>query len=450
MLNIDSIVLYLFRNKFLFVSAVASLFIFLLMIFRQNISRIIQKISLENELPDFLALMLTFEANGIRLDEVLEEASKNKLVLPKSYQKLSYIYSVLSRITSDPYTCLKKLTKYIPSNRVKDFFRGYAEVLVTTGDTLSYINSFINEEFSVLKTRISNIVSFIDMLFEGFLIILLGLLVYSLIPIGGIPAELVVFIITSLSLFSYILTSKLLELTHYYMSPLYVVVTVVLMISTPIIVLLSQEFITIHALLVLFVGLLLYIKHRVFEEIDSRTIVLLEEVYGESRLGMPIDSALIKIIDRYNGPFTKITDLLKIGAKPSEIISAINFSQLARKVFSLLLTPIEYSKSHYRHIGYIISILEHIRGLRKSLSERSKIYYIYVLTLPLAVLVFMNTLLNVDSSIVSGGADQLLVKKITYIAVFESLIIASMIDKGYWFRSATMYFILLLTSILLF
>lgn len=405
--------------------------------------------SLENELPDFLALLLTFEANGIRLDEVLEEASKNKLVLPKPYQKLSLIFSVLSRITNDPYTCLKKLAEYIPSNRVKNFMRGYAEVLITTGDTLSYIDSFINEEFSVLKMRINNIVSFIDMLFEGFLIILLGILVYSLIPLGGLPIELVVFIIVMLSLFSYILAYKLLELTYYYMSTFYVFLTIAFIVSTPVILFLIQDLMVVYTLIIILAGLFLYFKHRIFEEIDSQTMVLLEEVYGESRLGMPIDSALIKVIDRLDGPFTKITDLLKMGAKPNEIVNAINFSQLSRKVFSLLLTPVEYSKSHYRHIGYIINILDHIRGLRKSLSERSKIYYIYVLTLPLVVLVFMNTLLNMDSSMIYQGIDQVFMKKMTYVAVFESLIIASMIDKGYWFRSVLMYAMMFLTMILL-
>ncbi|ADI32565.1 hypothetical protein [Staphylothermus hellenicus] len=449
MLNIDNIIVYLSNNTLFILLILSSLIISFSLIFRRQISGIIEKISLENELPDFLALLLTFEANGIRLDEVLEEASQNKLVLPRSYQKLSLIFSVLSRVSSDPYTCLKKLAEYIPSDRVKNFVRGYAEVLITTGDTLSYIDSFIKEEFSVLKTRINNIVSFIDMLFEGFLIILLGILVYSLIPLGGLPIELVVFVIMVLSLFSYVLTYKLLELTYYYMSTFYVVLTTALIVLTPITLLFIQSFMVIHVIIVILAGLFLYFKHRIFEEIDSQTMVLLEEVYGESRIGMPIDSALIKIINRHNGPFTKMIDLLKMGAKPSEIVNAVNFSQLSRKVFSLLLTPIEYSKSHYRHIGYIINILDHIRGLRKSLSERSKIYYIYILTLPLVVIVFMNTMLSMDSSIIYQGINQAFIKKMTYVAVFESLIIASMIDKGYWFRSVLMYAIMFLTIMLL-
>jgi flagellar protein FlaJ len=408
------------------------------------------RLKLENEFPDFISLLLTFEANGMRLYEVLDEASHNRIELPRSYMELSKIYSILSRIISDPYTCIKKLADQVPSLRIKRFLKGYAEVMVSTNDTLSYINSYVNEEFSALKTRMQNISSMIDSVFEGFLIIILGVLVYSLISFTSIPETLVLFILILLSLMAYILTNKLLELAYYDRGLSETLLTITLMILSPLIILAFPTILSliIHYLIIFIAGVILYSISKVLLGLENESLVLFEELYSGARQGLPIDNVFLRVSRRHSLVYERIADMLRMGSRVREALSVVRLPVFAYKVLSLTFTPIEYSRSHYRHLSFVSNIIDYVRGLRRDLRERGKIYYFYVLILPIVMLVFTNTLLNINSSMFMLN-DIAFIVKITYIAVFESVIIASIIDRGYWYRSQYMYIVLLVTIILL-
>jgi flagellar protein FlaJ len=408
------------------------------------------KLKLENEFPDFITLLLTFEANGMRLYEVLDEASQNKIELPRSYMELSKLYSILSRVISDPYTCIKKLADQVPSLRVKRFFKGYAEVMVSTSDTLSYINSYVNEEFSALKTRMQSISSMIDSIFEGFLIIVLGVLVYSLISFTSIPGALILFVIVLLSLIAYMLTNKLLELAYYDHGLSEALLTTILMTLSPLIVFLFPAIISlmIHYLITSIIGFILYNISKILLRLENESLVLFEELYSGARQGLPIDNVFLRVSKRHSFIYKRIADMLRMGSRVKEALSVVKLPVFVYKVLSLMFTPIEYSRSHYRHLSYVSNIIDYVRGLRRDLRERGKIYYFYVLILPIVMLIFTNTLLNINSSMFILN-DKAFIVKITYIAVFESVIIASIIDRGYWYRSPYMYLILLATIILL-
>ncbi len=408
------------------------------------------RLKLENEFPDFIALLSTFEANGMRLYEVFDEASNNRIELPNSYMELSKLYSVLFRIINDPYTCIKKLADHVPSLRVKRFLKGYAEVMISTNDTLSYINSYISEEFSALKTRMRSISSIIDSIFEGFLIIILGMLVYSLISFASIPVTLVLFVIVFLSLIAYMLTNKLLELAYYDHRLSEVLLTILLMTLSPSIVFLLPITISLimHYLIISITGFILYSVSKVLLRLESESLILFEELYSGARQGLPIDNVFLRVSKRHSFVYERIADMLRMGSRVREALSVVKLPIFAYKILSLMFTPIEYSRSHYRHLSYVSNIIDYVRGLRRDLRERGKIYYFYVLILPIVMLIFTNTLLNINSSMFMLNDEDSIIK-ITYVAVFESIIIASIIDRGYWYRSPYMYLVLLVTIVLL-
>ncbi len=393
------------------------------------------KVGLEEDFPDFLALLSTFELNGLKLDNLFDEASKGNIVLSKPYQELARIYKSLSNIDPDPYVSIRRLADYVPSDKIKRFLRGYSEILISTNDTLTYISSYLEEEFAAIKTRVSNTLNLIDSLFEGFLIILLGLIVYSLMPLAYFSSSILMLIIVLMGLISYIITLRITSLTVRGNTTLSRFATDFLIIGIyPLLVAFIQCNIFIHALVFAVSALILRILD-VSDKIENEAIGFIEELYSDARQGIPIDVAIINSSHRRSGFLVKIADFLKMGLKSWEILSVLKLPPLVRKIFLLTLTPIEYSRNHQRHLGYVLTMLDNIRGLRRSLSERSNFYFLYILTIPMVVIVFFKTFIGINVGLIKSSMDYVLIRNTTYIAVYESAVIASIINKGSWYKS---------------
>ncbi len=417
----------------------------LLFILKPFIQKYFHKLRLENEFLDFLSILLTMEASGLRLDEVLEEASRKKLMLPSSYLEIAKRYTLLSRMNPDPYTCIRLLSRDIPSERVSRFFEGYSEVLVSTNDTLTYVESFIREELRGLRSKIEGYSSILDTLYESYLIILLGMLTYFMLPFTPIPGIVFGFLIALLSVFAFLLVYKLSDLTMYFNGVLFTFPTLILVFSTPLIVTIYPALIPLHLIIVVLIGVLLWYLSRGVLLIEDKVNVLLEDLYASVRQGIPIDHAIITIGRRYGFPVDKLADLLKLGFKPVETISVFKLPPLPKRVLGLVLAPIEYTRGTPRYFGYILNIVEGIRGLRRALIEKGRIYFVYVLVLLFVVIIMFKLMKNFNSGILGGE----LVKSITYASVFESIMIASMISRGYWFKNITGYALLVLTVVVL-
>ncbi|OYT41069.1 MAG: hypothetical protein B6U89_00090 [Desulfurococcales archaeon ex4484_58] len=425
-------------------------FSLLIYVFKPLIKRYFFKLKLENEFLDFLSILLTLEASGLRLDNVFEEAFNRRLVLPSSYNVLARDYIFLSKINPDPYTCLRKLADRIPSDRVREFFRGYSEVLISTNDTLRYVESFLRDEFNSLKNRINSYIGFLDNLFEAYMILLLGIVVYSILPFTFFPPYLVLFFIIGLSIASFLVALKLLSLAMVTYDNIVFTATLALLAGSPVIVLLGDMFWVVHLIIVLLIGLVLLFMTRYIVSVENKFIILLEDLYSETRQGVSIDYALIRVGDRYGDPVSRIVDLLKLGLKPIEIVKSLKLPVLSSRVLSLTLAPIEYSRGGGGYLGYVLGIVEGIKGLRRTLEERGRIYYLYVLFLLIVVYVMYRLFSRVDGSMFMFNVDGLFIKNIAYISLFESIVIAGVVSRGYWFRSMVGYLLLLLSSIMIF
>jgi len=412
---------------------------------KPSLKRFFTKLKLESEFLDFLSLLVTLEASGLRLDEVLLEASRGKLLLPNPYDELSRKYAVLERVSSDPYTCLRTLAKTVPSIKVARFLEGYSEVLVSTNDTLRFVETRLSEEVKSLQARIESYASILDTLFESYLIILLGIIVYTAMPLIRLPAVLIGFMISLISLTALLIAFKLSSLTMYSTSLTFTLPTLILSAITPILIVVNPRVMLAHLLVTVVVGVILYYVLKGVVDMEREFELLSEELYAATRQGLPVDYSIVRIASSWSSGFLvkRVSDLLKLGVKPRDLMSVFNLPPLPKRVLELILAPIEYVKGSSRYIGFVLNIVESVKSLRRVLKDRGRMYTVYILIL-LAVTLTLARVLG-KMGLVAIGSD--MVRAVLYTSVFESIIIASTISTGYWFKDPASYALLVLNSI---
>lgn len=402
---------------------------------------------LEGQLLDFLSISLTLEANGLRLDNIFEEAVKNNLRLPSSYEKLAKIHHVISNMIPDPYTSIRKLAEIVPSKRVQRFLRGYSEVLITTNDTLSYVESVLKEEINGLEIRVANTLAIIDSLFEGLLIALLSIIVFGMMPVLSIPWPILFVVVIGLGMTSYMFAYKLTSHALWFEDDLILLLSLITILFIP--VLLVSGIITpiVATATVSFFTVLSMLLNKPYGELESSTLVLLEDLYTEARQGVPIDYALVRMEDNWGEPVKSIKNLLLQGVKPVRIVNMLRFPPLSSKILSLILGPVEFSRSHEKHLGYTLRVVDSIRSLRRKLFERGRMYYIYILTLPVISMVFSKSILSMNIPQIPKP-DISMVNTLTFITVLQATTTASKVSRGVSLGCLWVPLILVLTTII--
>lgn len=412
------------------------------------IRRKLASFKLDKHYLEFITLLLIMESSGIRLYEVFKEAVKGNLTLPNGYNELAKKYELFSKISPDPYVCIRKLAENTPSEKVSQFLKAYSEVLISTGDTRSLVESSIKEEFQGLKTRVNDYASLLDNLYESYLIVLLGVLVYAMLPLAKFPPQLLGLLISGISVTSYLIAIKLLSMADYYAGIIVLIPTGFLVAMTPLVVF-NHVAIIIHCVLTLILGLILNQLVGYVYVLESKFFTLLEDLYSEARQGIPLDTALIKIGNRYGDPINRISDLLKLGFKPKNILSVVRLPPLSYRILDLILSPILYSRGSPGYLGHVLGVIDSITGLRRILREKSRIYYLYALVLILVILFVSRIFVgNVFAGL--NSIDELFIDYIIYVSGFESILIASIIGEGYWFRSLKFYLMLTLLLAIVF
>ena len=340
---------------------------------------------------DFLALLLVFEASGLRLDEVLLAGAKKEIVLPEPYMRLAKIYSSIYKVLPDPYSSLRRLAKISPFHRLNDFINGYSEVLVTTNDTLHYVESFLAEEMARLDQRINNLLSLIDSIYEGMLIVILAVIVYSLLPIAGFNGLVAGLLVSVIGLTAYLLVHSLGYAGYWPRILLFEAATLLFILLSPPI--LSIFSVIAPVLLILYFSwvLMAYTYYSRIKRVENETYTLLEEIYMGIRQNMPVDYIMIRVLGSLSPLYRSLRSLLLLGMNYNDIRRVIRPPPLVGKLLELVLAPLGYGRSGVKHIGYVLRISELVRGLRRRLGERARIYYLYAFTLPLVLIVFTHS-----------------------------------------------------------
>ncbi len=410
---------------FLLIAATVLLFFYL---YRTGLFRVYaRRRGYEEGFLDFLTIILTFESNGVRLDETLMLAGEDKIVLPKPYDELAKRFKALIDVVPDPYTCIRRISDTIPSRRVKGFFRGYSEVLVTTNDTLSYVNSALEREIEGRIAHINNLLSLIESLYEGLLIMILGVIVYSITPINPINPLLLALIFSIIGVSGYLLTNVLVR-SGYWRSDLWSdLAGLLLLFTAPIILFTHHE---VDFIIPVILGVLTvygYLEYRRIVDFENYIDTLVEELYSDARQGLPIDTSMVKLSRGGPGEIGLFGRLLSYGYSYRDLKGLINTSPFVEKIIGLTFTPLEYSSRHERHLGYVLKIMDSIKMFRRRLYERSRLYYIYALTIPVVVYAMYYGFRNLT---VLQGVPAHIVSGLGLLSVLISLTISSKIGRG--------------------
>lgn len=401
-----------------------------------KISRLLEKRSLENTFFDFLMALLPLEHSGLKLDQLFVEAVKGNINLPKPYVDLAKRFYLIYTVTSDPHMSLKILASTVPWERLKVFFNGYVEVSLSVGDTLSYVDSFIKEELSGVRARIDDAFNLVDNLFEAYLIVALGIIVYFSLPVLPAPMFIFLTLISAISTFTFLLLVKILSLASIGMDEVSFYVTLTLVTVTPYVAYLLRGLFFIQTVVIALAGSSTYLTKRRYLKFDLEFNNFVENVYAESKEGYPVDQAIIKASSIHGDPIKWVGALLNLGLNPTIISSTLKLPRFHRRIFDSIVTPIGYCKVPSSYLNYVLSVVENVRSLRRRLEERSRVYYVYVALM----LVALVTVIKVFSTIPSFSLDtSSSLIHVVYSTVVASLILASCLRNGFWYSSLHFY-----------
>ncbi len=300
---------------------------------------------------------------------------------------------------------------------------------MTTNDTLTYVESKLDEELASLEQRISRSLSSLDTLYEGLLIILMSIITFMLIPVAYVPKELIALIVSIIGISAYMLSSSLTSWTYRYETQVSQLTSLILLTITPYIILnIGLGGMIIYTFLIIFLTLVFRKIEKGSEHIENDVINLLEDLYSEAKQGIPIDHALMKKENLIH-PLKKIRDLLRLGIAVPSILEKLRIPPFSKKLLSLAFSPLEYSRYHEKHLGYTLKIMDYIVRLRRILSERGKMYFFYALTLPIITVGMIKGITTIQSNL-NKMFDPELAVGLTYSISLIAGIIASKISSG--------------------
>jgi len=394
------IIIYLELYPLILVAPFISLIIYpyvKIFIFRNRIKRI------DNELLEFLSLLINFEAIGLHMNDLFKMIASREIEIGKALSYVAQKYVSLEKLYSDHIHALSKLATMFKNTRFSKFLEGYVGILQTTGDTLNYTETMLNEELSRLETDINGVVGFIENFYEAYLIILLTVIVLSGLP-GAIKARsLVYYVLLAINSVAFMLSWHIIYKLYRYEPSIITIFSYLNILLASLLPLFAPTYIVFPILFIVAVASIIISRVSIdwIKNVESSLYELTEDLYSETKHGFTIDRALERLSDRsvsYKYIAYEITRLLKIGLKGDRIASAVNTSPLVAKILKMLLSPIEYSYDHSRHVGFTIRFLRRLYSIRDHLIMRARVLFLYTLILPVTAYVIAYGLLSMASS----------------------------------------------------
>ncbi len=362
---------------------------------------------LDNRFIEFLSLLVNFESVGLHIGDLFALASRGELILPKPYDVVAKKYAAIEKLYGDQIRALSYVQKLTRGSRFSRFIEGYIGILETTGDTLGFTEVVLTDELGRLESSIEGTIGFIENFYESYLIILLTVIVLTILPGASTISPIVYAALLIINTSAYILAITAASRLFYYDHLVSTGFTASLIafftlspLVFPYIAVLTLGFILTSVFIVL-TRIVMGWRIRVEEHIYELT----EDLYSETRHGFPLDTALKKLSSReeavYRGLASSIYKYLSLGLRGDTIASHIDTSPLVSRVFRLLLTPMEYSSDHSRHVGYTAKFLRRLYGMRGNVAGRARILYLYTLILPLTAYILGYGLSSIASSILN-------------------------------------------------
>lgn len=342
---------------------------------------------LDRDFLDFITILMSFESNGLSINDLFNMAIKHEISLPRAYRDLARMYVSIESVTGSSYKALNILARNLPRSKLRNFIEGYVGILETTGNTLEFIESYINSELSRLEDSMNNLLNIIENFYEAYLVILLSLIVLSSFPSIYSLSDMIYLALVCMGFVGYFIASFIAE-KLYYQEPTPLTLSALTLIAITYVFLKNNMFIEtiVVAMVATLISYLLWKQlYSWMYSVEEQVYELSEDIYVESSQGFSLDTALINLSSRttsYSRVAKELAGLIKLGIKGHLAGRLLRLPPLSKKILSLLLAPLEITSSKDKHIGYILKFFRRIRSIRNSLSNRVKTLYAYVLLLP--------------------------------------------------------------------
>ncbi len=346
---------------------------------------------IDQKFIQILSLLYGFESIGLHLNDLFNVVSREEVEVDHVYRVIARDYMVLERIYGEPLSALNQLSRRYRGTRFSKFLSGYLDILSTTGDTLSYVENCVEEELNILYNKSLSLISIIENFYESYLIILMSIMVLSGLPMLGVFTGIVHAVLLICGLIGYSVATYISKNLYYNESIAVVGLSYFYIVIACISPLVMSVFNSL-ALLTLFMVVSIALS-RAFHSwklsIEDCLVDFIEDLYSETRHGFSVDRAIIRLSLKENTLYKPLVDglsrLLSLGLTGSIVASKVDTSPLVQESMKLLLTPIEYSSEHERHVGYTAKFVRRLFSIRYNITSRSRVLYIYTLILPATV-----------------------------------------------------------------
>ncbi len=352
-------------------------------------SRYTQRL-VDKNLVQLLSLLYGFESIGMHFNDLLHAIASGDVEVSGVYKRVAREYVVLEKIYGEPISSLSKLSRLYSGTRFSRFLQGYVDILATTGDTLSYVENCIDSELEILYNKSLSLVGLIENFYESYLIILLSIIVLSGLPVASFIHSGVYSILLLCSLVGYTIAVYVSRSLYYSESSFSLILSYIYITASCILPLYMGVSSTIAFLIIYCIVAVLYSRlyYSWRISVEDRLVDFLEDLYSETRQGFSVDKAIIRLSGRdrgYSVLVSGLSKLLSLGLNGSMVASRIDTSPLVVESMRMLLTPLEYSSEHYRHVGYTTRLIRRIYSVRERVLSRARILYIYTLILPVTI-----------------------------------------------------------------
>lgn len=340
---------------------------------------------LDEYLGEFLVALSAFEASGLRIYDLFTAIYRGEVKIANCYAQVAGLYTVLEKSLGDPHVALQELSRGIRTTKLAGFLRGYGDVLVTSGDTRTYVSNALRAELASIKARIENSLRVLETLYESTIALILTLSLLVVMPIWNIPVWITLLAIQSSGVLSYLLAFRIARQLYYPFNRALLILDLLYLLALPVLVVALPA-----GLLSLLVLVVLYFSTwRITRElfrVEVEVVKTFREVYSEVLLGRPLDLALIESLRKSQLGVLRATGFgLSRGLEGYEILERLRLPQFPLKILALLFNPLKYSYTSTVYLSAINTFIEELISTRILVKEKTRLYTLHILILALLI-----------------------------------------------------------------
>jgi len=370
-------------------------------------SEAIEKYSLKQRINtgflEFTTLLLSFESNGLHINDLFHKLATGEVTSPKVYIDIARQYVGIEKLIGDVRRSLSILIKNLPKTKLTKFLEGYIGILETTGDTLRYTESIVENELNELRNSTNNLLALVENFYEVYLVSILTIIVITSFPGILISPDVVYLVLFLTNIVAYTISSMVSSRIFYHEPSSMSIATIILF---ALLIVFIKILGTIYTLVIMIIVIVLssFISNEILgwrKRVEYSLHELIEDLYVEAQHGFPIDRALNRLSEKdtaYSWIASELSKILSLGVKGGKLADLVDTTPFITKILRLVLSPIEYSGNHSRHLGYVLRYIRRINSIRNSVKGRANVLYAYTLILPPTIYVVAYSLQSMASS----------------------------------------------------